>query len=59
MKFFEVSSDDWYGEGEDENPGHSTHAPEQFPQPRGGSNVAVAHSGHGDHHPVDTGRYGG
>ena len=28
-------------------------------QPRDGSNVTVAHRGHGDHHPVDAGGDGG
>ena len=59
MKFFKVRSNDWYGEGEDENPGHSAHASEEFAQPRGGSYVSVAHRGHRDDHPVDPGRYGG
>ena len=59
MKFFKVSSNDWYGEGEDENPGHSAHGAEEFAQPRGGSDVSVAHRGHRHDHPVDPGRYGG
>ena len=59
MKFFKVSSNDWYGQREDEDPGHSAHAPEEFAQPRGGGDVAVAHRGHGDDHPVDPSRDGG
>ena len=59
MKFLKVGSNDRYGEGENEDPGHGTHAAEEFSQPRGGSDVPVAHGGHGDDHPVDPSRYGG
>ena len=59
VKFFKVSRDDRDGEGEDEDPGHCTHAAEQLAQPSGGGDVTVTHRGHRHHHPVDPSRDGG
>ena len=59
VKFFKVSRDDRDGQGEDEDPGHCTHAPEQLAQPSGGGDVTVTHRGHRHHHPVDPSGDGG
>ena len=59
VELLEVGGNDGDGKGEDEDPGHGAHAPEELAKPRGGGDVSVPHGRHGHHHPVDPGRYGG
>ena len=52
MEFLEVAGDDGDGEREDEDSGDGTHGAHQLAQAGDGEDVAIANSGHCDHHPV-------
>ena len=53
VELLKVLGDDGDGKGHDEDARDRTEGPDQLAKTCGGSHVAVADGGHGDHHPVE------